>query len=247
MGSPIPPVELDRLRELGVDLICLPEYFFIPDGIRRQVRTASRRQITLDQIAEMSRRLAGVVVGGTLVEEEAGRYYNTSHIFECGRHVGFYRKVFPTFKEREDGIGSGEKFKVFSVRGIRLGVLICSDVLASESFTSLAEHQPDLIAVPTTSPYRANDTVPEKYKRDEDIFVAGARSADAYVLKTCGVGLLMGRRLQGRSLVCAPWGVIARVNPNNEALETSLIAELDLDKLKVLDFSAALKETASGD
>jgi predicted amidohydrolase len=221
----------DRLSELGVDIVCLPEYFFIPDRVKNQVETFHFKGWILETLEAYSRRLVGVVVGGSLVEKEGRYFYNTCHVFDCGRHVGYYRKVHPTEGEREKGIQPGDSFEVFEVRGIRLGVLICADVLYPSSFEKIAERRPDLIAVPTTSPYVPGDTVADKKRRDHDIFVAGARRANAFILKACGVGTLMGKRLQGRSLICAPWGIIEVVNPRSEMLETVLTAKIDVDVL----------------
>lgn len=232
IGGVVPRAEFDRLRELGVDIVCLPEYFFVPERIRNQIETASFRTRILEQLEAYSRRLVGVVVGGSLIEREGPFYYNASHIFDSGRYVGVYRKVYPTVREREKGIKPGDRFQVFEVRGIRLGVLICADVLFPESFEQSAALHPDLIAIPTTSPFLAGDTARDKQRRDQDIFVAGSRSANAYLLKTCGVGALLGKKLQGRSLICAPWGVIKVVNPRSEMLETTLIAEIDIDALR---------------
>jgi len=231
MGGVIPPAQFDRLRDTGVDLVCLPEYFFIPDRVRNQINTADHRLRYLNLIEAFSRRLVGVVVGGTIVEREGPYYYNACHVYDCGRRLGVYRKTHPTPHEREVGISPGDGFKIFECRGIRLAVLICADVLYPESFEALSELKPDLIAVPMTSPYRHNETVAEKFQRDLDLFVTGAQLTGAYILKACGVGLLMGQRLQGRSLICAPWGIISRVNPRSEMLETTLIETIDLDAL----------------
>lgn len=231
MGCALPPAEFERLRELGVDIVCLPEYFFIPDKVRNQTITTTHRGAILEKLQAFSQRLQGIVVGGSLVEQEGSRIYNACHVFHNGEHIGVYRKMHPTFHEREIGIYPGEGFKVFQIRGIRLAVLICADVLHSGSFESLSKLKPDLIAIPTTSPYQVDDTIENKNRRDQDIFVAGAKKANAFVLKTCGIGMLMGKRLQGRSLICSPDGIIARVEINGEALETTLTAEIDIGKL----------------
>jgi hypothetical protein len=98
-------------------------------------------------------------------------------------------------------------------------------------FRELAPLKPEVIAVPTVSPYLENDTMADKYSRDQEYFVRGAQLAGAYVIKTCGVGTLMGGRLQGRSLICSPQKVLARVPPSKEMLEATLIEEVDLDSL----------------
>lgn len=230
-GSHLQITEFDRWHERGIDLLCLPEYFFVVEGVRHPREMVGRRRTILTQLEAYSRRLAGIVVGGTLIEQEGNRLYNTCHIFDSGRYVGFYRKRHPTSHEQAGGISPGDEFKVFDIRGFRLGVLICADVLHPDSFLALAKLQPELIAVPTVSPYLEDDTIENKYRRDQDLFVAGAKTANAYILKACGVGDLMGERLQGRSLICSPQGILQRVNPRAEAFETVLTAEIDLDIL----------------
>ena len=87
------------------------------------------------------------------------------------------------------------------------------------------------MAVPTNSPFREDDTVEAKFARDATWFVAGAQAARAWVLKSCTVGGIFGRRSQGRSLVAGPDGVLTRVEPEHEALEACLIVDLPGVKL----------------
>lgn len=224
MGLPIPPDEFDQLREQGIELVCLPEYFFIPSSIRSQQETLSLRSAILSSLKDYSLRLGGTVVGGSLVEEEDGELFAASHVFDRGRHIGFYRKMHPTDHERRVGIRPGNQPVVLEIRGLRLGLLVCADVLFPESVYALASLQPDLIAIPTASPYRPNDTVEEKFLRDREIFLAAARITRGIILKTCGVGSLMGEKLQGRSLICDSRGFLARVAPNKEDEEAILTA-----------------------
>ncbi len=228
MGRSIAPEEFSRLRELGVDLACLPEYFFVPPECKNQAETAGDRQRILDLLADYSRRLDGVLVGGTLAEKVNENFYNACHIFDRGKHVGFYRKMHPMPGERERGIRPGTEYKVFNVKGIRLSVLICSDVLFPESFSEVAKLKPDLIANPTDSPYLKDDSVAEKQRRDRDIYIKGAQITSSVILKTCGIGALIGRKLQGRSLICNSKGIIAGINPAREAEEAALIADVEV-------------------
>lgn len=92
--------------------------------------------------------------------------------------------------------------------------------------------KPDIIFVPTTSPFRGDETVKEKYARDHDIFVRGAALSGAYIVKCCAIGYLWGGRLQGRSLIAAPWGIISRINPEDESRERILSAILDIQELR---------------
>jgi predicted amidohydrolase len=104
--------------------------------------------------------------------------------------------------------------------------------LFPESYAQLAGLKPDIIFVPTTSPYRAEDPPEAKAERDRLYFIDGAKTAGAYVAKCCAVGSLLGGRLQGRSLIAAPWGIIERAPAERESEELILTAELDLSRLR---------------
>jgi predicted amidohydrolase len=113
-----------------------------------------------------------------------------------------------------------------------VGVLICADVLFPESYRALVELKPDIVFVPTTSPFRADDSVESKEKRDFDYFLAGAKTTSAFVAKCCAIGSLLGGWLQGRSLIAAPWEIIDLVPSGRENEELVLMAKLDLEELK---------------
>jgi len=88
------------------------------------------------------------------------------------------------------------------------------------------------VFIPTTSPYRPEDSLSQKHDRDQKYFVAGAEVAGAYVVKTCGAGSIFGHRLQGRSLIAAPWGVVNRVEPLDEDSVRILTETLDIAELR---------------
>jgi predicted amidohydrolase len=156
------------------------------------------------------------LIGGTLTELTPDGYYNTCYVFENGKEVGFYRKVYPTAHEQEAGILKGSEFKMFELRGIRVGVLICADVLFQESFEELSALRCEITFIPTASPFRKGESVEEKYERDRSIFVEGAKKLGCPVVKTCGVGTTFGHTIQGRSLIATPAGVVTRAEPEKE-------------------------------
>jgi len=224
--------KIERMVGKGFDFVCLPEYCFIPDEAKSQLETAKNLKRNLEILANLSKRLETTLIGGSMVEEENGTFYNVGYIFEEGRVIGKYRKVNLYHREAGKGISAGNEYTVFEVKGIRVGILICADVLFPESYRKLAELNPDIVFVPTTSPYRGDDTIESKEKRDNDYFVNGAKTTSAFVAKCCAVGILLGGRLQGRSLFAAPLGIIKRVPLDKEQEELVLTAELDLGELR---------------
>lgn len=62
------------------------------------------------------------------MEEVEGRYFNRSYILDkCGL-TGNYDKIYPFDNEGRGLISPGYEYKVFEIRGLRIGILICADV-----------------------------------------------------------------------------------------------------------------------
>lgn len=214
------------------DFVCLPEYSFIRPDDQDYTDGDGLLDERLEGLANLSRELGCVVVGGTLPHPVNGGYANTCTVFDRGKVVGSYQKVNPYGREEQRGIIPGTEYRVFEIEGVRMGVLICADVLTEDSFTAMGRLGAEVIFVPTVSPLRAADTVFEKDHRDASIFVAGAQKARAYVVKTCGVGTIFGHSLQGRSGIFAPWGIMSRVAPDSESKKLTLTKQLDIDEIR---------------
>ncbi|HQQ52111.1 MAG TPA: nitrilase-related carbon-nitrogen hydrolase, partial [Spirochaetota bacterium] len=138
----------------------------------------------------------------------------TTFVFHNGTMLGFYRKQNLFFAE-EGKITPGNSHVIFNAYGIRFSILICADVFKDENFIALKEKGAQIIFIPTFSLFR-NETVEEKYKRDNDIFVRGAKLADAIIVKVCGVKSDYKNFLQARSLIASPEGILYRVEPEQE-------------------------------
>jgi predicted amidohydrolase len=215
----------------GPDFVCLPEYFLIPQGSANFSEYALAYDRNVQYLARLSKDLNTTLIGGSIVMKTNGGMYNTSFVFRRGFRIGSYRKVFPTVKEMEKGILPGATFSSWRIDGVRIGILVCADVLHPECFEEMEKQQVDIIFVPTTSPYRPEDTPDEKGKRDEGIFVKGAQTSRSYLVKTCATGEIFGKRLQGRSLIAAPWGLLWNVFPRSESRPIIHSYDLNIDDL----------------
>jgi predicted amidohydrolase len=156
--------------------------------------------------------------------------FNTCFVFERGREVARYRKRWLMPGEERAGVTAGREPIVVDVRGFRLGLMICADVLHEESYLEMASLRPEIICVPTNSPFRPEDPIAEKLERDQTYFVEGARRSGAWVVKACTVGRIFGRPVQGRSLVAGPRGVVARVPYDREGKACLLTADLEVQR-----------------
>ena len=220
--------EIARFREGGVQLLALPEYFWIEPDDRDHRHAGRHAAATLERLAELSQ--GWCVVGGTFVEPAAnGGWQNTCPVFEDGREVARYRKINLMPGERKNGAVPGASFVTVTVAGgVRLAPVICADVLDAGTFSTVASLGADLIVAPVASPYLPDDSIEAKQARDQDIFVAGAARAGAPIVKVCGVGSVFTHRLQGRSLVAAPHGVVFRTPFDQESERGAWIVDVPL-------------------
>lgn len=226
------------------DFVCLPEYFGMPDTAADFRREALTMNEQLEGLAQLSNELDTTLIGGSLIEAGAEGLYNMSPLFHKGTLLAQYRKNSPVPGELTRGIIPGSEMTVVDVGGLRLGLLLCGDVFHEENFRRLEKLEPDIIFIPTSSPFRPADSLTRKKARDKKYFQAGSAIAGAYVVKVCGVGSLMGKPLQGRSLICAPWEILMRVNAPFEG--TARILSITLDIGEIREFRRRQQERTGG-
>jgi predicted amidohydrolase len=232
MGRPLTLEQKIHIFKQRPDIVCLPEYWLLDETVTDYQRAALRYPDNVEYLTRLSDELSTCLVGGTVVEPEGEKLFNTGFIFDRGRELGRYRKRFPVPGELEKGISAGDNNLVVEVEGLRVGVLICGDVFYPDLFTELRRHDCDLVVVPTTSRLREGDTVSAKRDRDRRYFIEGAKRASAYVCKVCGVGNIFGHALQGRSSFSAPWGMLEQVDFGAEREVQILSLTLDIDELR---------------
>ncbi len=214
------------------DFVCLPEYSLIGPGAADFIRPALDVKENLEYLRNLSESLNTCLIGGSVVEAEHDIFYNSSYLLDRGKIIGKYRKLNPVSGEMAKGILPGDKIFVIEIDDIKIGVLICADALNPALFEVLGRDEVDIIFIPTTSAYRPGESLSEKHRRDNEIYLRGAREADAFVIKCCAVGKLFGKSLQGRSLMAAPWGILQRVDIYSEMDPCILTAVLDIAELR---------------
>lgn len=199
----IPPLVARAARAVeGGGIAVLPEYFYLPPGPPTADRLDALTWVA-DALTEASGAIDGALVA-TVPERGPEGFHNTALVVERGKVVHRQRKVRPTPGEREAGILPSGDVDAVVVQGTRLGVLVCADVLALDLVARMGMLAPDVVAVPVLSPNREDDLT---RGARTSVFVARAWDLGAYVLKAGGY---MHPRIVGRSLITAPWGVLAQ-------------------------------------
>ncbi|HET6405980.1 MAG TPA: carbon-nitrogen hydrolase family protein [Candidatus Thermoplasmatota archaeon] len=206
----------------GAALALLPEYFFavFPGGPPASAPHAPRIRAMM---ADASREL-GLVVAGNVIEGEGERYANVGVAFEAGRLVLEQAKVHPMPREAAAGVAGGPSFRAARVGGHDTGMLVCADVLYPEAARVLSLQGAEILLNPVMSPWREEDDGREARVA---MYVARAYDAGAFVLKAAGH---KRGAVAGRSLIAAPWGVLARAS--DDFATELVLAELDFAKLR---------------
>ncbi len=86
---------------------------------------------------------SGPVIVLGLIEEDAGRYFNTAIVVQAGRLIGRYRKRHLLASER--AFCPGTDCPVFEVDGLRFGISICYDTNFPDTARDVAEAGATLI------------------------------------------------------------------------------------------------------
>lgn len=203
-----------KLAAVKSDFLLLPEYFYADASVKDPRDLKEKTKFALDWLLKLNNSYRGVIIGGSVVLEENGRLYNATPVISGGQIIDWYRKRNLTENEKKF-ITPGTDAGIFMLGGHRFGVLICNDVRHRPYLDELAGQDVRLVFSVFNSPYR-EETIEEKYMRDEELFCTPARENGQCIAKCCSTGEIMGHRLQGRSLVATPRGISWRVPPAEE-------------------------------
>jgi omega-amidase len=215
--------------------IALPEYFSIPNNMEQFNHAQSISQetykATMDFLKKASKRQVGIyLLGGTVLEEDNGTFYNTSTLWKNGALIGKYRKRNPINAELKAGVSRGTKPAVFDTEYCKVGMLVCADMFDPSTVKAVVDLGAELVFLPvaamgTHPPVKGHPLV-EKL----------ARGNGVYVVK---VGNVSSNARGGRSAFVTPWGLEQEVS---DALEDSVITA-DFDMKKLREYRRTLRAT----
>ncbi|MEA3238501.1 MAG: nitrilase-related carbon-nitrogen hydrolase [Candidatus Bipolaricaulota bacterium] len=219
---------LQRVEELltgyasKADLVVLPELWrwghLDFSHHKEQAETLAGESAVF--LGRQARELSAYVIGGSIIEREGDRYFNTSLLFDRrGKIIGRYRKShLLAYRSQERNLLScGDETPTFATPLARLGVAICYDLRFPELFREMALAGAEVFIVPATWPIT-------RMEAWTALCHARAVENQAYVI-ACGA---TGGGLLGHSMVVDPWGVTVASLGGEEGV---LRATLDLDRL----------------
>jgi predicted amidohydrolase len=207
-------------------LIALPEYFAIPncmvDFTNASKITKETANKTIAFLQEASQRIGDIyLLGGTMLQEDSGKYYNTSTLWRNGELLAKYKKINPIKAEIDAGVARGTQILVLDTELGKLGMIVCADTFDPLLVKKVVELGAEIILLPVaamgTHPTVKGHPLTEGIARDYGLFILKA-------------GNVCSNMRGGRSAIIAPWGVIGEVTDSPE--DSILLADLDMTRLR---------------
>ena len=206
-------------------LIALPEYFTVPncmgDFTNAQKISQETCERTLDFLEKISAEIGDAyLLGGSVLEENDCKYYNTSTLWKNGSLLAKYKKINPIAAEIKAGVARGNQPLVVNTEIGKIGLLVCADSFDPELVKRTAKLGAEILSLPVaamgTHPIVRGHPLTEKIASDYGLFV----------LK---VGNVCSSMRGGRSAIIAPWGILGEVTDAPE--DSILTRELDMKRL----------------
>ena len=214
--------------------IAIPEYFSVPGSMEHftSAEETSRNTYkpTMDFLSKTSVELPDVyLVGGSVLEEDHGKFYNTCTLWKNGALIGKYRKRNPIAVELKAGVSRGSEPAVFTTEHCKVGLIVCADMFDPPTVKAVVDLGAELVFLPVaamgTHPGVKGHPLTEKLATENGVFVVK-------------VGNVSSTMRGGRSAIIAPWGIIKEVT--DAPRDTVATAELDLSRLR--EYRKSLKK-----
>jgi len=206
--------------------IALPEYFSVPNNMENffSAKDISEKtsKPTFDFLAAVSKEVPySYLMGGTMLEEVNGKFYNISTLWRNGALLGKYRKRNPIKAEIDAGVTPGDQPVVLDTEFCKVGMLVCADMFSPSTIRDVVNLGAELVFLPVA----AMGTHPKVSGHPLTFRLAAENGI--YLIK---IGNVSSNARGGRSAFITPWGVEQEVS---DALEDSVLTkDFDMEKLR---------------
>jgi len=214
--------------------IALPEYFSVPNNMEHFISAEKISRETYNEtmrfLAEISKEFPIIyILGGTVLEEDEGKFYNISTLWRNGALIGKYRKRNPISSELKAGVSRGDKPAVFTTDHCRVGMLVCADMFDPPTIKAVVDLGAEIVFLPVaamgTHPHVKGHPLSEKLATENGV----------YLVK---VGNVSSNARGGRSAFITPWGIEQEAS---DAVE-DLVMTIDFDMQKLREYRKNLKD-----
>jgi predicted amidohydrolase len=211
----------------GADLIILPELWNIgfTSYDRYRAEAEGKDGLTLSRLKEAARELKAHLHTGSFVEEEAGKYYNSSYLISPGGEIlANYRKLhlFGYGSKEKEILSPGKEVVVARTPIGNLGLATCYDLRFPELFRRMVEKGAEVFVVCAAWPYP---------RLEHWIMLNRVRALEnqCFLVSANSMGLNAGTQFVGHSMAVNPWGISLASAGDDEV---NLKSEIDLSEVK---------------
>ena len=100
----------------------------------------------------MSKQIGEIyLLGGSVLEEDGGKYYNTSTLWKNGSLLAKYKKINPIQAEIKAGVAKGTQPLVVNTEIGKIGLLVCADTFDPDLVKRTAELGAEIISLPVAA------------------------------------------------------------------------------------------------
>lgn len=217
---------LPKLAKKNIKLVALPELWptsFVKSKLPQMAELTTN---FLDEMTKLSEKY-GMVIIGSGIEEDNGNYYNSAHVIDNGKILGFYRKIHLFKAIKEDVIFKpGNEAKVFSTSLGKIGVATCYDLRFPELIREIMTLGAEILVVPAQWPLA-------RINHWQILLPARAIENQMFVLGVNRIGEeKVGRttiEYNGHSMIIDPWGEVISQAGDREGFRT---AKFDINKVE---------------
>ena len=227
---------VEQAAARGAAIVLPPELFAGPyfcaledEALFALARTTSESP----SVAAMQKlaKALNVAIPTSFFERDGQHYYNTLAMIDAGGEIlGTYRKSHipdgPGYEEKYYFRPGNSGFRVWDVRGARIGVGICWDQWFPEAARVMALMGAEVLFYPTaigSEPYDPDFDTSRIWRRA----MLGHAAANCMpVVSANRIGKEHGQRFYGHSFICDQWGDFAAAYGCEET--GALVATLDL-------------------
>ena len=207
----------------GSDLVLFPELWSTGGDLPNWERHATPLGVGLfSELAKLASEL-GLAIGGSMLERNDGRVYNTFALFGTrGEHLAVYRKLHLFALMQEDKwLTAGDTPALLDAPWGRTGLAICYDLRFGELFRHYALAGAELALLPAMWPAARSE-------HWNILLRARAIENQMFIVAVNVAGRIGTETFGGGSAVIGPWGEAVLSADDRPAL---LTAEIDLEAI----------------
>lgn len=129
---------INLLHNREPDIFLLPEAWISLDPLNNLEKAVANSEAAMERLQKLAEEHSAIILGGGLYLARGEKIHVACPIIGSnGEIIGFQEKIH--LYRRENGIiQRGETFRTFMVKGVKIGVVICHDIVYPEAVRTLA-------------------------------------------------------------------------------------------------------------